>query len=101
MKGPRNDLIYEASAKDDSAQRLDLAGFGSSWRSLWRPLLRGGLVGLHPSERLFHFARGFKTQLTIPGTQSPARLSCIASHASAMQPAEQPNQKYDWNRDAD
>ena len=49
--------IYKVNlATDKSAQRLDLRGVRFIYRSLWRPLLRGGVVGLHPSERLFHFA---------------------------------------------
>ena len=45
-----------STATDESAQRLDLCGVRFIYRSLWRLLMRGGVVGLHPSERLFHFA---------------------------------------------
>jgi hypothetical protein len=49
--------IYKANfAPDESAQRLDLRGVQFIYRSLWRLPLRGGVVGLHLSERLFHFA---------------------------------------------
>ena len=49
--------IYKANfVTDKSAQRLGLRWFRLIYRSLWRPLLRGGVVGLHRSERLFHFA---------------------------------------------
>jgi hypothetical protein len=49
--------IYKANfAADESAQRLDLRGIRLIYRSLSRPLPRGGVVGLHRSERLFHFA---------------------------------------------
>jgi len=46
----------ESTATAESAQRLDLRGVRFIYQSLWRPLLRGGVVRLHPSERLFHFA---------------------------------------------
>jgi hypothetical protein len=48
---------------------LTFAGFGSFYRSLWRSLLRGGVVRLHASERLFHFPehpnRGYQIRRTI------------------------------------
>ena len=50
-------MIYKANfAADESAQRLDLRGVQFIYRNLWRLLLRGGVLGLHLSERLIHFA---------------------------------------------
>ena len=52
-----------------SAQRLDRRGVRFIDRSLWRSLLRGGVVRLHAGERLFHFPedpnRGYQIRRTI------------------------------------
>jgi hypothetical protein len=80
--------IYKANfATDESAQRLDLRGVRFIYRSLWRPLLRGGVVGLHPSERLFHFAEdpnrvGIRRTIAFePRDQGPRFVSALLAAA--------------------
>src|SRR5580700_5551663 len=92
--------IYKANfATDESAQRLDLRGVRFTDRSLWRPLLRGGVVGLHLSERLFHFAEdpnrvGNRIRRTIAfesRDQPSLTLNASATNACSIQKFSQAN----------
>ena len=59
----------QSRANAELAQRLDRRGVRFIDRSLWRSLLRGGVVRLHAGERLFHFPedpnRGYQIRRTI------------------------------------